>query len=63
VSANGDPAKRIDRLYLLALGRHPNSDELALGLEFARQAGHSTQPIWEQYAQVLLLSNEFMFVD
>jgi hypothetical protein len=63
VSANGDPAKRIDRLYLLALGRHPTADELTLGLDFTREAGHSTQPVWEQYAQVLLLSNEFMFVD
>jgi len=63
VRANGDPAKRIDSLYLLALGRRPTSDELTLGLSFTREAGHSAQPVWEQYAQVLLLSNEFMFVD
>jgi hypothetical protein len=51
-------------LYHLALGRNPTAEELALGLEFIRDAESKKDfGPWEQYAQVLLMSNEFMFVD
>ncbi len=55
---------RIRNLYHLALGRNPTAEELALGLEFIRDAESKKDfGPWEQYAQVLLMSNEFMFVD
>jgi cytochrome c553 len=65
-----DPAK-IQRMYRLAYGRAAEPDEIALGLRFlteARTNGAGKQAglhlsAWEQYAQVLLLSNEFAFVD
>ena len=61
-SAKGSDGK-ITKLYRAALGRNPTADEMALGRGFvgAEQGGASGQ--WEQYAQVLLLSNEFAFVD
>jgi hypothetical protein len=76
-----DPAERVRKLYLRALGRPPEADELALGVEFVRRQSATKsadfgkwkallpangEPLlspWEQLAQVLLLTNEFMFVD
>jgi hypothetical protein len=55
---------RIRHLYRLALGRNPTAEELALGREFIRVAESNKDfGPWEQYAQVLVMSNEFMFVD
>ncbi len=64
--------RRINQMYLCALGREPSIDELADALEYV-DLGDPTQsaeiasapPLtrWQQLAQVLLLSNEFMFVD
>src|SRR5262249_21178846 len=59
-------AERIDWMHRLAYGRHAESDEIEMGLNFVRTA--STGKIealspWEQYAQVLLLANEMAFVD
>ncbi len=64
-----DEAK-IDRLHRLAFGRPADADEVALGMRFLKEAqaappgktGTSLPP-WVQYGQVLLLSNEFAFVD
>jgi hypothetical protein len=59
--------ERIDRMHRLAFGRAAGPDDLALGLRFlaaAKSAGGAKGLTpWEQYAQVLLLSNEFAFVD
>ena len=46
--------------------RQPDAAELKLGERFLQtasgNAGIGAAP-WEQYAQVLLLANEFVFVD
>ncbi|MFL5341995.1 MAG: DUF1553 domain-containing protein [Gemmataceae bacterium] len=60
---SGTPAQRVEQTYRLALGRQPTADEVALGMQFVTADNHSPQSVWEQYAQVLLLSNEFVFVD
>jgi hypothetical protein len=61
-----EPVDRIRMLYRLAYGRSPDADELALGRRFLQttsaNAGTGLTP-WEQYAQALLLANEFVFVD
>jgi hypothetical protein len=60
-----EPEMRIQQLYMLLFGRAPGPRELALGVAFARRpadAGSGLSP-WEEYAQVLLLTNEFAFVD
>jgi mono/diheme cytochrome c family protein len=62
--------ERIDRLHRLTFGRPADPAEVKLGLEFlqAAQASQGKKEkgqlnAWEQYGQVLLLSNEFAFVD
>ncbi|HKB37255.1 MAG TPA: DUF1549 and DUF1553 domain-containing protein, partial [Gemmataceae bacterium] len=69
-----EPAQRIVQLYRLLYGRSPEAEETALGLRFIEDAsraaaikgpdagGKGLTP-WQQYAQVLLLSNEMVFVD
>jgi hypothetical protein len=62
---------KINRMHQLAYGRAADADEIALGMRFLAEAKKSDETInaalslsaWEQYAQVLLLSNEFAFVD
>jgi mono/diheme cytochrome c family protein len=61
-------AQRIDRMYRLAYGRPAEADEIAVGEQFikeaaAEKAAPNRLSAWEQYAQVLLLGNEFAFVD
>lgn len=65
-----DDAARIERLYRWLFGRQPDEDERRLGLEFVHQSdarGAEDDEIrlsrWEQYAQALLSTNEFFFVD
>ena len=52
--------QRIERVYQLLFARQPTSNEVAASLEFLGQA---TDAEWTQYAHVLLVSNEFLFVD
>jgi hypothetical protein len=58
-------AARIQRLFRLSLGREPTDDELHQSLQFVRTDNGSTTALtrWEQLAQVLMMSNEFAFVD
>jgi hypothetical protein len=61
-----DDAARIQQAYRLLFGRLPTSSELETGLEFLRsnrEDPSETASVWKQYAQVLLSSNEFSFVD
>jgi len=53
-----DPPAQTTRLYRMAFGREPMPNETRQAVRFI-QAGGS----WEELAQVLLLSNEFLFVD
>jgi hypothetical protein len=66
------PADRVESLYQVVLGRRPDEAETDLALRFldAAQADASRPDAaetkldpWAQYAQVLLASNEFLFVD
>jgi hypothetical protein len=74
VRAQNDPMLRIQRLYRNVLGRPATAVETDLGLAFISSFDESavaqpdakdsaTMNAWQQYAQILLLSNEFMFVD
>jgi hypothetical protein len=66
VAGKARPEERIAALYRLAYGRAADADEISLGLRFlqaaAQEPGGQLGP-WERYAQVLLLANEFSFVD
>ena len=52
-----EPAAVVSQLYLLAYGREPDIQEQAQCLEYLQQASR------EALAQILLMSNELMFVD
>jgi Protein of unknown function (DUF1553). len=56
---------KVTALYRLAFQRLPARSELQLGTQFisAQAPGASSLSPLEQYAQVLLLSNELVFVD
>jgi hypothetical protein len=62
-----EPEARIQQLYRLVYARAAAPEEVALGLRFLDDADPAPRApaltAWEQYAQVLLLANEFMFVD
>jgi len=70
--------QRIERAYWLLYGRPAGEQEIRLGLEFlgtkAREAaprapddaprsGPAAADPWTQYAQVLLATNELLYVD
>jgi hypothetical protein len=59
------PAQRLEQLYRILYGRSPQPDEQALALEFLHAAQKETRSLnaWEKLAQVLLLTNEVVFVD
>ena len=63
LSRDADEKGRIDWLYRLLYGRPPSQKELEIGRETLNQSGGSTQAAWEQYCQVLLCANEFVYVD
>jgi hypothetical protein len=64
VQGEPDATARIQRMHWLAYGRAAEPEEVRLGLEFlaAAQGSEKVSP-WQQYAQVLLLANEFAMVD
>jgi hypothetical protein len=65
-----DDRQRIAALYRLVFQRDPATDEEATGRAFIAAAqgdtqGEATAKLrpWEQYAQLLLLTNEVMYID
>ncbi|MEJ7609176.1 MAG: DUF1553 domain-containing protein, partial [Bryobacteraceae bacterium] len=54
---NGDDRSKIRDAYRLIFGREPGSKELQLGLQYVKQSAS-----WARYIQVLLTSNEFLYV-
>jgi mono/diheme cytochrome c family protein len=68
VTAAQEPEKRIEALYRLCYARKPEAGEVALGMNFlkaaeAEKTSDGKLTPWEKYAQVLLLANEFAFID
>jgi hypothetical protein len=55
--------RRIQRAYRLLFGREPEKVETRLGLEFLCKPTSAGMSRWEQYAQLLLVSNEMLYVD
>jgi hypothetical protein len=57
---------KVNRLYRLFFGRPPGDAESRIGLAFlarARAAEKTPQAAWREYCQVLLCTNEFIYVD
>jgi Protein of unknown function (DUF1553)/Protein of unknown function (DUF1549)/Planctomycete cytochrome C len=67
-AADHDDAARIRTAFKTVLGRPATDEEIQLGLEFIAEPEDTTDngnelTRWEQFAQALLSTNEFMFVD
>jgi mono/diheme cytochrome c family protein len=69
-TATHDDAKRIEWLYSLLYSRPPRPQETKTGLQAlahmrASEDGGpgSEERVWEQYCQVLLCANEFVYID
>jgi hypothetical protein len=65
IAAATEPAERIKRLYALLFGRQPTDDETTMGLQFVAtdNADNGADASWQHYAQALMVSNEFVFID
>lgn len=65
VASATEPTDRVTALYRIVFQRNPRPDELTAAVEFvglSKDEG-SQLSLWEQFAQVLLSSNELMYVD
>ena len=65
-SRRSDDAARIDVAYRLLFGRLPRPAEVEIGRSIlVRAAAHglAAEAAWADYRQVLLCSNEFVYVD
>jgi hypothetical protein len=60
--AEGDEA-RVRQASAMAFSRPPETRELSMILDFLRRPSASDMSRWEQYAQLLLASNELLYVD
>ena len=60
----GQTEEQVDRAYWLLLSRQPTEQERALALGFVGEtSGEDRLSRWQQYAQVLLATNEFLYLD
>jgi hypothetical protein len=65
ITAETDPAQRIALLHRLVYCRPATGEEIIVGRGFitAAPGGPDAEASWVLYAQALLLTNEFLFVD
>jgi hypothetical protein len=68
MSSSADAQRRIARLYEIVYARHPSAEETKLGMEFVKRdsqaPGKAAQTsVWKEYAQALIMANEFTFID
>jgi hypothetical protein len=68
VNGATEPGQRVELLFGHVLGRLPTESEITSAVRFVQTTEQDTLPengltAWEQLAQVLLMSNEAMFVD
>jgi hypothetical protein len=61
----GEDRDRINWLYQWLFARPPKDREIEIGLAALSQARDiaSTELAWQQYCQVLLCTNEFVYVE
>ena len=65
-----DPVRRIQWMYRTILAREPTAEETEIGADFVGAAmppmegsHENSSATWQQYAQLLLMSNAFVFID
>jgi hypothetical protein len=54
---------RVEQTYAWLFAREPEREEMKLALDFLREPESTGMTRWEQYAQMLLASNEMLYVD
>jgi len=70
LAALTEPSAKVRGLYRVVYARDPDVDEVRLGVQFVAETAKTPlagPPValtpWERYAQVLMMANEFAFVD
>jgi hypothetical protein len=66
VATQGDVRKRAERMFRMAYGRAPHSEEIDRAVRFLESQPEWSavkQVAWTRLAQALMMSNEFAFVD
>ena len=65
IASVAEPSDRVAALYRVVFQRTPSTEETAAAVEFVStpKEDSSQLTVWEQLAQVLLSSNELMYVD
>jgi len=60
-----DDRVRVQRVYSLLYQRAPDAEETKLALKFLQGPARADAGLtrWEQYAQILLVSNEMLYLD
>ena len=61
-SAGSDDA-RVRNAYGILYARDPEPDEISVALAYLKKPASGNVSRWEQYAQMLLVSNEMLYVD
>ncbi|MFL5245470.1 MAG: PSD1 and planctomycete cytochrome C domain-containing protein [Gemmataceae bacterium] len=62
----GDDKSKIEKAYILLYGRPPTEEELQIGHDFIGRVGKTdkdAEAAWQEYCQILLCANEFVYVD
>jgi hypothetical protein len=57
-----EDGQRLEALYVRLYGRRPSAEELRIGKDFLSRSGPA-EKAWEEYCQILLCANEFIYVD
>jgi len=62
-ASSKDQRSRVEQAYRMLYGRSPEKAEMKLGLKFLGEPQKGELTRWEEYAQMLLASNEMIYVD
>jgi hypothetical protein len=72
IAATPDTIERVQRMYQLVYSRAPTAEELGLAQQYLAapptSVGAKPNPEdkltpWQRYAQALLMTNEFVYID
>jgi len=58
-----DDTERVKRVYELVFSRKPRNEEYEMAREFLSGTEESGMSRWEQFAQVMLVCSEAIYVD
>jgi hypothetical protein len=62
VTATKEMSSQLDYAYRLLYGRPPTPQEITIGRDFLKRSRGGEQA-WQEYGEVLLCANEFIYVD